>query len=133
MLTYGPSPSVGGCCVECCKNSRVPSNSSTIFGTALKILAEHRSSGTAFEVHASTHGAPVDEVAQALIANQRFAYRGLLACFFGGLNAATRDALREQFQLCNQARYAPVRGTSELNSVAAQFEQLVRALQELKA
>jgi acetyltransferase len=66
------------------------------FGTALKILAEHRSSGTAFVVHASTHGAPVDEVAQALIANQRFAYRGLLACFFGGLNAATRDALHAQ-------------------------------------
>lgn len=50
-----------------------------------------------------------------------------------GAPAATRDALREQFQLCNQARYAPVRGTSELNSVAAQFDQLVRELQALKA
>jgi hypothetical protein len=50
-----------------------------------------------------------------------------------GAPTATRNALREQFQLCNQARYAPVRGTSELNSVAAQFEQLVRELQELKA
>jgi acetyltransferase len=66
------------------------------FGTALKLLAEHRSTGTAFVVHASTHGAPVGEVAQALIANQRFAYRGLLACFFGGLDAATRDALHAQ-------------------------------------
>ncbi|MEZ0600687.1 GNAT family N-acetyltransferase [Paraburkholderia sp. IW21] len=66
------------------------------FGTALKLLAEHRSTGTAFVVHASTHGAPVDQVAQALIANQRFAYRGLLACFFGGVNAATRDALHAQ-------------------------------------
>ncbi|MFM0203882.1 GNAT family N-acetyltransferase [Paraburkholderia fungorum] len=66
------------------------------FGTALKLLAEHRSTGTAFVVHASTHGAPVDEVAQALIANQRFAYRGLLACFFGGVDAATRDALHAQ-------------------------------------
>ncbi|MFP3569495.1 GNAT family N-acetyltransferase [Paraburkholderia sp. SIMBA_030] len=66
------------------------------FGTALKILAEHRSTGTAFVVHASTHGAPVGEVAQALIANQRFAYRGLLACFFGGVDAATRDALHAQ-------------------------------------
>ncbi|MEA3084988.1 MAG: acetyltransferase, partial [Paraburkholderia sp.] len=66
------------------------------FGTALKLLAEHRSSGTAFVVHASTHGAPVGEVAQALIANQRFAYRGLLACFFGGVDAATRDALHAQ-------------------------------------
>lgn len=45
---------------------------------------------------------------------------------------ATRQALREQFQLCNQARYAPVRGASELNSVAAQFEKLIRELKELK-
>ncbi|MFM0081684.1 GNAT family N-acetyltransferase [Paraburkholderia sediminicola] len=66
------------------------------FGTALKLLAEHRSTGTAFVVHASTHGAPVGEVAQALIANQRFAYRGLLACFFGGVDAVTRDALHAQ-------------------------------------
>ncbi|MFM0736890.1 GNAT family N-acetyltransferase [Paraburkholderia xenovorans] len=66
------------------------------FGTALKLLAEHRSSGTAFVVHASTHGAPVDDVARALIANQRFAYRGVLACFFGGVDAATRDALHAQ-------------------------------------
>jgi BatD DUF11 like domain len=47
--------------------------------------------------------------------------------------AATRDALREQFQLCNQARYAPVRGTSELNSVAAHFEKLLGELQNLKS
>jgi acetyltransferase len=66
------------------------------FGTALKLLADHRSTGTAFVVHASTHGAPVGEVARALIANQRFAYRGLLACFFGGVDAATRDALHAQ-------------------------------------
>ncbi|SMG58633.1 GNAT family N-acetyltransferase [Paraburkholderia susongensis] len=66
------------------------------FGTVLKLLAEHRSTGTAFVVHASTHGAPVDEVAQALIAHQRFAYRGLLACFFGGLDATMRDALHAQ-------------------------------------
>ena len=45
----------------------------------------------------------------------------------------TRTALREQFQLCNQARYAPVRGTSELNSVAAQFEKLLGELQDLKS
>jgi hypothetical protein len=46
---------------------------------------------------------------------------------------ATLDALRELFQLCNQARYAPVRGTSELNSVAAQFAKTVARLQEVKA
>lgn len=44
-----------------------------------------------------------------------------------------RSALHEQFQLCNQARYAPVRGTSELNSVAAQFEKLLGELQNLKS
>jgi len=43
-----------------------------------------------------------------------------------------RNSLREQFQLCNQARYAPVRGTAELNSVASQFEKLVGELQNLK-
>lgn len=46
---------------------------------------------------------------------------------------ATLEALREQFQLCNQARYAPVRGSSELNSVAARFEELIGRLKELKA
>ena len=46
---------------------------------------------------------------------------------------ATRKVLREQFQLCNQARYAPVRGSSELNSVAAQFEKLTGQLREVKA
>ena len=46
---------------------------------------------------------------------------------------ATQDVLRELFQHCNQARYAPVRGTSELNSVAAKFEKVVGELLEVKA
>ncbi len=46
---------------------------------------------------------------------------------------ATQDELRDLFQLCNQARYAPVRGTSELNSVVAKFEKTVGDLQEVKA
>jgi hypothetical protein len=46
---------------------------------------------------------------------------------------AVRHALRDQFLLCNQARYAPVRGTGELNSVAAQFEKLIGQLREVKA
>jgi hypothetical protein len=50
-----------------------------------------------------------------------------------GAPSGLREALREQFQLCNQARYAPVRGASELNSVAKQFENLIGELQELKA
>ena len=50
-----------------------------------------------------------------------------------GAPRAALDALRELFQLCNQARYAPVRGTSELNSVAEKFEKTLRELQEVKA
>ena len=49
-----------------------------------------------------------------------------------GAPKATLVALRELFQLCNQARYAPVRGTSELNLVAAQFEKTIGELQEVK-
>lgn len=45
----------------------------------------------------------------------------------------TLDSLRELFQLCNQARYAPVRGASELNSVAAKLEKTLGELQEVKA
>jgi hypothetical protein len=45
----------------------------------------------------------------------------------------TLHALRELFQLCNQARYAPVRGTAELNSVAAELEKTIGELQEVKA
>lgn len=50
-----------------------------------------------------------------------------------GTPSATLDGLRELFQLCNQARYAPVRGRGELNSVAAQFEKTISGLQEVKA
>src|SRR5208283_5074547 len=50
-----------------------------------------------------------------------------------GAPKTTLDGSRELFQLCNQARYAPVRGSSELNSVAAQFEKTIGEVQELKA
>ena len=50
-----------------------------------------------------------------------------------GAPKATLDGLRELFQLCNQARYAPVRGSSELNSVATQFGKTIAGLQEVKA
>jgi acetyltransferase len=63
------------------------------FGHALAALAPHRDTGTAFVVHAPTHSAPVAEVARVLIEHQKLAYRGLLACFFGGVDTATRDAL----------------------------------------
>jgi hypothetical protein len=50
-----------------------------------------------------------------------------------GAPKATLEGLRELFQLCNQARYAPVRGAAELNSVAAQFGKTIAGLQEVKA
>jgi len=50
-----------------------------------------------------------------------------------GAGAATLAALNELFQLCDQARYAPVRGTGELNSLAGRFEKVIHELQELKA
>lgn len=50
-----------------------------------------------------------------------------------GSPEATRNDLRDLFHLCNQARYAPVRGTSELNSVVTQFEKTAGELQNLKA
>jgi hypothetical protein len=49
-----------------------------------------------------------------------------------GATEAARNGLRELFQFCNQARYAPVRGTAELNSVAALFEKAAGELQDLK-
>lgn len=63
------------------------------FALALQTLGPHPKTGTAFVVHAPTHSAPVDAVARVLIDNQRIAYRGVLACFFGGVSEATRDAL----------------------------------------
>jgi acetyltransferase len=64
------------------------------FGLALESLAPHRETGTAFVVHASTLSAPVAEVARVLVDHRRVAYRGLLACFFGAVDDATRDELR---------------------------------------
>jgi acetyltransferase len=63
------------------------------FGAALEALASHRETGTVFVVRAPTHSAPVADVARILIAERRHAYRGLLACFFGCVDAATRDEL----------------------------------------
>jgi hypothetical protein len=42
------------------------------------------------------------------------------------------NALRELFQFCNQARYAPIRGSTELHSVVGQFEKVISQLRELK-
>ncbi|SAL75078.1 N-acetyltransferase GCN5 [Caballeronia peredens] len=85
------------------------------FGAALETLAAHRETGTVFVVHAPTHSAPVADVARVLIAERRHAYRGLLACFFGCVDSATRDELH--------ANGIPVHTTP--NRLARGFARLV--------
>jgi hypothetical protein len=50
-----------------------------------------------------------------------------------GAPETTLAGLRELFQLCNQARYAPMRTSGELTAVIAQLENAVRELQNVKA
>ena len=50
-----------------------------------------------------------------------------------GAGAATLESLHELFQLCNQARYAPIRTRQELADVATKFKKVAGELQELKA
>jgi BatD DUF11 like domain len=45
---------------------------------------------------------------------------------------STINALHELFQICNQARYAPIRDSRELNAIVTQFENIARELQNLK-
>jgi len=49
-----------------------------------------------------------------------------------GVPESVLSSLRELFQFCNQARYAPIRGSAELNSVVGQLEKVIGDLQELK-
>jgi hypothetical protein len=49
-----------------------------------------------------------------------------------GAPETTLAGLRELFQLCNQARYAPLRTSGELAAVIPKFETAVRELQEVK-
>jgi hypothetical protein len=50
-----------------------------------------------------------------------------------GAPETTLAGLRELFQLCNQARYAPLRTSGELAAVIPQFENAVRELQQVNA
>jgi hypothetical protein len=50
-----------------------------------------------------------------------------------GAPETTLAGLRELFQLCNQARYAPLRSSGELAAVIPQFENAVRELQQVNA
>jgi hypothetical protein len=49
-----------------------------------------------------------------------------------GATSATLESLRELFQLCNQARYAPIQTRQELTAVASKFKKVVGELQSLK-
>jgi len=49
-----------------------------------------------------------------------------------GASPVTLELLRELFQLCNQARYAPIQTRQELAAVAAKFKKVVGELQSLK-
>ena len=50
-----------------------------------------------------------------------------------GASPATLESLRELFQICNQARYAPIQTRQELAIVAAKLKKVVGELQNLKA
>jgi hypothetical protein len=50
-----------------------------------------------------------------------------------GARDGTCAALHELFQLCNQARYAPVQSAQELEAVIPKLETALRELQEVKA
>jgi hypothetical protein len=45
---------------------------------------------------------------------------------------ATLASLRELFQTCNLARYAPIKTSQELAAIIPRFEAVVRELQALK-
>jgi hypothetical protein len=49
-----------------------------------------------------------------------------------GVPEATLAPLREMFQTCNLARYAPIKSSSELAAIIHRFEALLRDLQNLK-
>ncbi|MGU7783643.1 GNAT family N-acetyltransferase [Burkholderia sp. PU8-34] len=63
------------------------------FGAVIEALAPFPQTGTLFVVHSTSHSAPADAVARTLIESRHHAHRGILACFFGAVDAATRDAL----------------------------------------
>ncbi|RQQ24420.1 GNAT family N-acetyltransferase [Burkholderia stagnalis] len=63
------------------------------FGAVVRALAPFPQTGTLFVVHSTSHSAPADAVARMLIDTRQHAHRGILACFFGAVDAATRDAL----------------------------------------
>ncbi len=82
---------------------------------------------TLFRLLQEQHGERLDCPASAITENVIDEHPVLCAA-----PQATRDRLHDLFRLCNQARYAPVRGTSELTAVVGQFEKAIGELQNLK-
>nr|WP_217908385.1 GNAT family N-acetyltransferase [Burkholderia glumae] len=66
------------------------------FGAVVRALGKLGGTGTLFVVHATSHNAPVEAVARELIEAKRASSHGVVACFFGGVDALTRDALHAQ-------------------------------------
>ena len=49
-----------------------------------------------------------------------------------GVSQGTLDPLRELFQTCNLARYAPIKSSQELAAIIPKVEAVLRSLQEVK-
>jgi hypothetical protein len=50
-----------------------------------------------------------------------------------GVAGASLDRLHETFQMCNLARYAPIKSSQELTAIIPRFEALLKELKEVKA
>jgi hypothetical protein len=90
-------------------------NSDEFFATLFRLLQEQL--GERLDC-------PASSITEAVI-DERLVLLGALETTLAGL--------RELFQLCNQARYAPMRTSGELAAVISQFENAVRELQQVKA
>jgi hypothetical protein len=90
-------------------------NSDEFFATLFRLLQEQL--GERLDC-------PASSITEAVI-DERLVRRGAPETTLAGL--------RELFQLCNQARYTPLRTSGELAAVIPQFENAVRGLQAVKA
>ncbi len=96
------------------KKYAAENNSEAFFTTMFRLLQEQLG---------ERMDSPASAITEAVV-DEYLAVRGASESLLAGL--------RELFNLCNQARYTPVRGSEELKSVAAKFEKVVRELQDLK-
>jgi len=90
-------------------------NSEAFFATLFRLLQEQVGERLDY---------PASAITEAVVDDRLGALR---------VPAPTLAGLSELFQLCNQARYAPVRDPQELAAVAGKFETVIRELQAVKA